>query len=534
MPQSDFYTFYVTDTFGDDFYLVAYYDKENGMLDLSQLAYELQQDQILCDVTPVGAQDLGTGASYTDQASKDKFQQMIDYVGSSFNDIKSKSDADSLLKMLRQAEAEFRNSIVVVDWVNVIINGSTVSVVPKVPYRIGYIEYNVDDEGKIAQGYYTNNNAFRLNNNVAMKTSDYVWENVPDGYYTFVISLRTPEGGYVWGMKRFCVSNNAYPDDIAANYLRDKIEQAEEILAATPKGSDVELGETSVPDAIYNYLQSTIEEAKKLLESGSNSSKLTDVAQKLSNAEVDFKDNIGPKTEPDYNVDIQVEGTKITVAGKDLYKCSFAKGDYDNDEDYLKAKFTSFYLANGTGSAKAGSDGTFTVRCLFKDNHISFEKVTIGNLVKGEEKDGKIVLTYQGTQNIVSTSYAFDDGSDELAFRIYNGFQKELMEIGKGTHVVKLKYGNGEESILRVEGTAVTEPFIWTENNELTVYGYGFNVKTVLYAKGHFEAWEDMHENVVNLELNKPTSIFNFEKGQEYTFYLQDNQGNVTWKYMTF
>ncbi len=534
LDKSDFYTFAVTDAFGDDFYLVAYYDSENGLLDLSQLAYELQQDQVLCDTTPVNVQDLGTGVSYTDEASKKKFQQVIDYVASQFNSIKNKSDADSLLRQLRQAETEFRNSIVVVDWVNVIVKGSTVSVVPKVPYRIGYIEYIADENGNLVQGYYTNDNAFRLNNKVVMKTEDYVWTDVADGYYTFVISLRTPEGGYKWGMKRFCVSNNAEPDQIAADYLQDKIKEAEELLASQKKASDVELGEICVPDAIYNYLESTIQEAKALIQKGGNAARLTEVAQKLSNSVLDFTKNIGPKEEPDYNVEINVEGTKISIKGKDLYKCSMAKGDYDCDEDYLNAKFTSFNLGNGAGSLVAGSDGVFTIRCLFKDNHISFEKVTIGNMLKAEEKDGKIVLSYQGTQNIISTAYAFDDGSDNLTFKKYNGFQKELMEIGKGTHVIKVTYGNGEDSVLRVDATAISEPFIRTENNELIVYGYGFDIKTVLYAKGHFTSWEEMHENVVNLEVNKATSIMNFEKGQEYTFYLQDNEGNITWIYKTF
>ncbi len=536
LEKAGFYTIYVTDPFQDDYYLVVYYDKDLNdisFLDLSMLADEITKAQILCDTTPVGKEHLSAGAGYTDLSAKNNYQNAISKAEEQFTEIKTMQDAEELLKTLHKSESEFRESFCYVDWVTVDVNGSTVRVIPMETYSLSVVQYNIDAEGNITQGLWNNWSDF-ASKPYTQKNSDFVWNNVPDGIYTFIITMKDQAGGTVWGIKRFVVANNASKEDVMKDYMKMLIAQAKETLASVSKASEVTDGELCVPDGIYNYLKSGIEDAENLLVNPHRTYDwMMNDSFKLTAGRRDAELNKEAKVSVSHEIEINEDNGKITVSGSGLFKCSYTKGTFHTDETYIQAGYRSFSLLEGAGEFQVNSNGIYTIRCLYRDDVVVFKSVEVTDILKGAEVDGKIKLTYAGEQEIVSTKYAYDDGSENKKYRTYVGLKEELIELGNGTYDVIVKYANGEEDILQVQATACTEPVILQEGNTITVYDYGFTLKTAMYAKGHFEEWEEMFNHVFNVvEENTPVDTSAFNKG-EYTFYFQDENGKEYWKYIT-
>lgn len=536
LDKSGFYTFFVTDPFEDDFYLIVYYDSESGsssFFDLTLLAYEIQKAEILCDTTPVGKENLPARACYTNQEAKKAYQEVIVKAKENFAKIETLQDAETILSDLRKGESAFRDSFLYVDWVTVAVEGSTVRVIPMETYTVSVVQFNVDENGQIAEGLWNDWSGF-TSKPYSQKTKDFVWNDVPDGVYTFIITLKDQAGGTVWGIKRFAVAVDLTREEVMESYIRTQIADAKETLETAEKASEVADGELCVPDGIYNYLKNGIDQAQDLLNNPRRTYDwMMDASYKLTAGMRDFELNKEIKVTVSHEVEIKVDNGKITVSGADLFKCSYSKGDYNTDEEYINAGFQSITLLEGTGNFQVHSNGTYTVRCLFRDDYIRLEKIEVSDILKASEIDGKLVISYAGEQEVVSTKYAYDDGSNKLNYKTYAGLKEELTELGNGTYVIVLKYANGEEDTVRVEATACKEPVILQEGNTLTAYDYGFSFVTAMYAKGHFNEWEDMFSLVFNVvKPNTAMDTSSFEKG-EYTFYFQDAEGNVYWKYIT-
>lgn len=535
VSDTGFYTFCVTDSYGDGFNLVVFCDNQSGnkeSFDLSTLTYEIQQAQDLYDSTPVGKSGLGAGASYIDQTSKNNLKQAIEKAMNALETASSQQDADNSLAALRQAENAFNKKIQKVLWVTIDISGSTVRVLPLEGYQVTRVDYNVAPDGNLAEGIW--GKWERMSEQpVAVKRSNFVFENVPDGVYTFVITQENDMGGILRGMRTFTVSRESTKEAVTVKYIHSQVKKAEEILGSASKQSEALDGELCVADAIYNKFKTEIDEMNSLL--SSNDRTFTNMVYKMfdvSFAMNQFVVNRGMKKAVSHDVSITEEKGVISVAGEDLYGCSFAKGDYSL-EQYADAKKGACKLTDGEGTMQALSNGIYTVCLTFKDDVTILKTIQVSDVLTASEQDGIITLSYTDAQDVVSTKYAFDDGSDTLNYRIQTGFVKELIALGNGTHRIIVTYADGEEDILNINVTGCDGPVIITESNQITVYDYGFDLEVSLYAKGQFSSWEEMYQCVCNvINVNAPTDTSQFEKG-EYTFYFQDKDGTVYWKYVT-
>ena len=535
IKESGFYTFYVNDSYGDDFYLIVYYDSRLGVtsyFDLSELSYEIQKAQSLYDATPASKSGLGAGEAYTTQKAKDTLLEAINNVLSNISAIKSQEDIDRMLAELRESEAAFEARIQRVLWVTVSVEGSTVRVIPMENCRVTRVQFNVDADGNLKEGIWGKWESMR-EEPWDTKYSDFVWHNVADGVYTFVITQRDQNDNILWGLRTFTVSASSTKVAVTERYMREQIEKAEAIWNATPKATDAAEGEMCVPDAIHNHLKELIEETKELLNSSDKT--FTTMVYKmfdLTAAERDFLASREEKKAISHNALISVQNGVILVEGKDLYACSCAKGEFNTEAEYKDAKVISCKLSGGAGTVQTSSNGTYTVCLVFKDAECEYKQIEVSDTLTATENEGNIMLTYQGNEDVIQTRYAYDDGSEKLSYRTYNGLKEELKALGNGMHIMKVKYADGEEDTLYINVASCTAPVVFVEDGQLTAYDYGYDIEVALYAKGHFASWEEMYQDVYNIdELNEPINTEEFEKG-EYTFYFQDKDGKVYFEYV--
>lgn len=536
ITESGFYTFYVNDFYGDDFYLIVYYDSRLGVtsyFDLSELSYEIQKAQSLCEGTPVNQSGLGAGEAYTTKKAKDALLEAINKALSNLSKIQSQEDIDRMLAELRESEAAFEMRMQRVLWVTVSVEGSTVRVHPMENCRVTRVQFNVDSDGNLKEGIWGKWESMR-EEHWDTKYSDFVWHNVADGVYTFVITQRDQNDNILWGLRTFTVSASSTNVAVTERYMREQIEKVELIWNATPKASDAAEGEVCVPDAVHNHLKELIEETKKLLQSSGKT--FTTMVYKmfdLTAAKRDFLASREEKKAISHAVEISIQNGVILVEGKDLYACSSVKGEFHTEAEYKEAKVISCKLNGGVGTMQTSSNGIYTVCLVFKDAECEYRQVEVSDTLEAKEQEGNIILTYKGNADVIKTRYAYDDGSEKPNFRTYKGLKEELKALGNGIHIIKVKYADGEEDTLYLDGASCTAPVVLVEDRQLTAYDYGFDIEVALYAKGHFASWEEMYQDVYNIdELNKPMNTEEFEKG-EYTFYFQDKNGKVYFKYIT-
>lgn len=533
LSNRGFFTFFVNDSFGDAFYLIIYYtnipDAPEG-INVSNLAYEIRVAQTLCDSVPVGTAGLGVGASYTDQASKDTFQNAINSIIDGLETITSQEDVDNLITSLKASEEVFTAAIQQVEWARVEVDGSTVRVIPMEDCVISKVEYNVNEDGSLSQGIWNSWAGFR-SIPYTKKYNNFVWENVADGVYTFIIYQKDPMGYTSSALRTFTVEVNTAKEDKIKEYLAAQLEEAKEVLASLPSEADVDVGETCVSAVVYNRLVRTIRDTETLIASQQPSYEdLIDASIRLRTAVDSFNASVKIKDGDYKDAVIKITRGNIYVYRGNLYRLSIAKGSYGSWQEFKDSDYTELLATNGAVSTQVSADGWYTLRLQYKDDTSDYIQIQVTDLLEASEENGIITVAYHGTQDVISTDYAFDDGSGSLIYKTYNGFKQELPAFGNGRHSIKLVYADETEGTVTVDVTGCNAPVVIAEENSVTVHDYGFSLNTAVYAKGHFTDWDEMQSSIINLNLNIPNDTTNLEKG-EYTFYFIDADGRNYWQY---
>ena len=234
---------------------------------------------------------------------------------------------------------------------------------------------------------------------------------------------------------------------------------------------------------------------------------------------------------------ININNGTITVSQSDLYTCHLAKGSYTNYYEFIESNYTMYWALKSKGTMRAimpvNTNGFYTLRIRYNDDTVVYVQVEITDVLTVKEEEGIITLSYQGNSKIAATSYAYDDGSENLSYKTFSGFEEELPALGNGTHVIKVVYADGLEDTVRINVAGCNGPVIIQSEDKLIVYNYGLELQTAIMAKGHFSTWEDMYNCVYNVvDFNTEMDTSDFEDG-EYTFYFEDKAGKSYWNYIT-
>lgn len=541
LSEEGFYTFQVNDKYGDVFYLVFFYTEATGTegFDLSELIYEIEAAQNLCTSIPDAKTGLGPGAFYTDPSSKERFQIAINTAINGLSSITSQEDADNMLENLRAEEAVFTASLKQVEWVTIEVDGFTVRVIPMDGCTLTEVRYNDDGSGNLAQGIWNNRIGFTT---IPYKTesSTFVWNNVAEGIYTFDVTMEDSNKNSIRGLKCFVVTQNSTKEQVVFNYLSNQKESAEEVLTSLPISTEASDGEMCVPVVYYNRLVNNIQTTTELLETSQPTyDEMIETSLNLSTALRLFLENKREKSsatvvkEPIININ---NGT-ITVSQSDLYTCHLAKGSYANYDEFKDSNYTMYWALKSNGTMRAtmpvNTNGFYTLRIRYNDDTVVYVQVEVTDVLTAKEEDGIITLSYQGNSKIATTSYAYDDGSENLSYKTFSGFEEKLTALGNGRHVIKVVYADGLEDTIRINVTGCNGPVIIQSEDKLIVYNYGLELQTAIMAKGHFSTWEDMYSNVYNVvDFNTEINTTDFEEG-EYTFCFEDKSGESYWRYIT-
>lgn len=544
MNQSGYYTFYVNDSFEDEFYLVVYYDSVTDIIeyiDISELSYELKMAQKLYDATATDTSDLPAGVTYTDPASKNALRRAISKATSAVGEVCTQKDVNDALDELKHSEEVFKMSLKTVEYVNVVVSGSTVYVTPCKGCKVGRVRYNVDSYGNMVQAIWGNWESF-VEHPYTQKLSNFVWTNVPDGAYTFLICTYDAAGKAIWQLKTFVVADSSANAGLTTEqkerkqihaFVETQTMKVQNVLNETSIASQVDLGQLSVQDAIYNNLRNVLAVTKAMLRDTSTTAQmLMKQSLVLTSAFREFESNIRPKEQLSHDIDITFENGMITLRGKGLFRASYIRGKYDTQQEFRSANCIPCYFKDDMISIKPSANGVYTFGVIFSDGVFEIRQISVEVFTYKEENE-KILLHYTGSQEVIGTRYAYNDGSGNASYFCYNGLQEKLPVLGNGNFVVKVKYSDGQEDTLNISVSDCKKPVILVNPDYMMVFDYGFDIQSVMYAKGHFTSWEDMHESVYNVfEMNTPVHTKAFEKG-EYTLLFVDKDGKQYIEYVT-
>lgn len=153
---------------------------------------------------------------------------------------------------------EFTGSLVHVD-------GSTVTIKSAPGCTIKKVAFNINEKGGLKNGIWKEWSGFQ-SIPYKKKASDFTWENVPDGIYTFVIWQKEKDNNIKDHYELACVSTKKTDVENAQYCLAALSRKAHTIMTATVKESEAKKGNTFVSDATYQNLEQGIANAEVLLQ----------------------------------------------------------------------------------------------------------------------------------------------------------------------------------------------------------------------------------------------------------------------------
>lgn len=543
LTESGVYTFYVTDTKSRDHYISKYYNADANILgeviDFSDLNYEITLAQSLYEATPDSSIGLAMDASYSDAKAKECFLEAIKSAKFVAFNAEKQEDVTTALEVLKSAESTFRETIKTVSGNLVEVNGSSIIVKAHKGCTISRVRYNADENGKLVNGIWKSYAGANYEGNRVAKFSDFTWNHVEDGIYTFEIRETDANGNPSTTFELAVVDTKETSVALAQDFLSRLIQMVSTYLDGVKPKSVAHVGDTYAPDPRYYRMFEVINESYRVAADGAASfSEVVEASYTLFDTMRSFTKFTYIMEEKDLiaTADITEEQGTIHVAKKELRQIYYARGIYQTLDEIKNADGQICWPNDSVGSFKVDYNDYYTLFITYADNSTELRIVEVTDIPSPftiTEENGLIHIENTG-YDVKQLGYCYGDSRDITSeqYTLFHEFRSDFELEANGLITFYLKDCNDEEYFETIQVQNHEKPWVVVKKDSITPYTYGFDITRSTIAKGHFTSWDAMNPAFVLITPNQPIYTKHMQES-EYTFYFVDTDGNEYFEYVT-